>query len=636
LSKQLEINIKPLVLTSQKMQQTAKRRLMFESSLSLVMNQDQSVPFANLSDKKIFVFDGRQHLKSDASLKDVVSFHYSSAKWYETFDVNLIDSYVDKVFCCVVLIDDKDLLPQVALSCWKLKSRYPNAQIHLLLNCDNLSEGIVDNDYKCFSSASIGYENNEFIWISSLQGLFGGISLNGKCLFNLKGLSEKNENLNTKKCRVKLGFPEEVGMSTDSLNMISDIMNDAIQNHATPGGQIIVARDGVVVFRKAFGKKTYKTDEPVDIKDLYDIASVTKIMSTTPILMHLAENGLIDSTQPLSKYLPETDTTNKGHLLIYEIMRHKAGLQSMIPTFYNYIDRTGLGENVFSRKYSSAYPYKIDDRLYLNKDANLRQDVFKSSPDSLFSVCVAKDMYMNRQFTDSIYRSILLSKVDTFKIYRYSDMGFCLLQHLVEKVKKQTINRLVDSLIYQPLGLDRITYLPLTRFDEKQLVPTENDAYFRKQLLRGYVHDPGAALMGGVAGNAGVFACADDLCKMMQMYMNNGEYGNVQLFKPETVQKFVRQYSTDSRRGLGFDKPETDIHKLSPVCTEASASSFGHNGFTGTLVWADPETKLVFIFLSNRINPDVTNKKLVSGNTRSLAMEAAYQAIFAPAPSHQQ
>ncbi|MBN2165017.1 MAG: serine hydrolase [Marinilabiliaceae bacterium] len=599
----------------------------FEKSLCLVSNQKNILPLKKMNQKNIGLVDYRIGYRSDIS-NDLL-FYKDRFQKFPDISPQLLSFHNDKSENHVIIIcNNKDQLPILSLKCWKTRSIHPKIKFHLVLIDDDFESGIVSNDYSCFNSIVIGYQKTDILYRYAIQGIFGGIALSGKCLYKLNGISNRGRFYTTKKNRLKIGVSSEAGINPDSLEKIDSIINDAIQIGATPGAQVIIARKGCIVYRKAFGLKTFTENEPVLLSDLYDIASVTKIMATTPVVMNLYETGRLDINAPLKQYLPETDTTNKGNLKISEILRHKAGLPSVITTFYDFIDRGLVTGNLFSKKYSAKYPNKVANNLYLSKMAKLKSDAFKQSYDSVFNIEVARNLYMNKNYVDSVYSKILMSSVDTLKAYRYSDMGFYLLQHVIEKTMNKSIHNIVDSILFSPMDISTITYLPLQSFKSFQIVPTENDRVFRKQLLRGYVHDPGATIIGGVAGNAGLFSNADALVKMMQLYLNKGMYGDVKLFKPETIRLFTHQFDTDNRRGLGFDKPEPDTTRPSPVCPEASLNSYGHLGFTGTMVWADPDYDLVYVFLSNRVHPHVWNNKLTEGNFRTKILKVIYHSMI--------
>ena len=245
---------------------------------------------------------------------------------------------------------------------------------------------------------------------------------------------------------------------------------------------------------------------------------------------------------------------------------------------------------------------------------------------------VSNKLYASVVMRDSLWQWIIKAKVRdkinrTPYDYKYSDMGFYIMQHLAEKILNQPMEDFLQQNLYEPLGANTTGFLPLNRFPPIQIAPTEDDKLFRRSLLIGTVHDQGAAMHGGVAGHAGLFSDAGDLAKLGQMLLQQGEYGGIQYYKPETVKLFISKQFESSRRGLGWDKPvQSDWN--SPTSIYASPKTFGHTGFTGTCIWVDPEFDLVYIFLSNRVHPNMTNNKLLTASIRSRIQDVIYQSIF--------
>jgi CubicO group peptidase (beta-lactamase class C family) len=316
--------------------------------------------------------------------------------------------------------------------------------------------------------------------------------------------------------------------------------------------------------------------------------------------MHMYEEGRLDILKPLSTYLPELKGTEKGSLQIKELMAHQAGLQGWIPFYKRTIQADG----------------SLDTTIYCN------------TPDSVFSIRIAEGLYMRSDYKDTIYKQIDNSPLDGRGKYRYSDLGFIYMQRVVERYYGKPLDVLTDSLFYKPLGLATTTYHPRTRFSLEQLMPTEQDTAFRNQLVQGDVHDPCAAMLGGVGGHAGLFSNANDMATLMQMLLNGGSYAGRKYFEPSTVRLFTSRQYDDSRRGLGWDKPPKDAKTGSPASKYASQTAFGHTGFTGTTVWVDPEYKLVYIFLSNRVYPTAENTKLAHMNVRTDIHDVIYEAIL--------
>jgi beta-N-acetylhexosaminidase len=373
-----------------------------------------------------------------------------------------------------------------------------------------------------------------------------------------------------------------------------------IVSHAFPGCQVLVAHDGTVVYEKSFGYKTYDSTEAVKDDDLYDIASVTKIAATVLATMKLYEEGKISLGEKASKYFPELKKTNKKNILLVDILAHQAGLQSWIP-FYK-------------KTIANGQPFN---------------HLYHTEPDKEFSVRVADSLYLKSDYEELIWKEIFESPLGEKGKYVYSDLGPLIMAHIIERITKKKLDEYVEENFYKPLGLQNILFKPIEKnIDLKRIVPSTNDTIFRNQTLRGDVHDPAAAMLGGVAGNAGIFSDANDLAVVMQMLLNGGEYGGKRYFKKETVDFFTkRQFPlTSNRRGVLFDKPEPDSTLNGPTCKSASMSTFGHQGFTGTCAWADPVNKLLYIFLSNRIYPDETNTKLSSLNIRTRIMQVIYDA----------
>jgi beta-N-acetylhexosaminidase len=385
--------------------------------------------------------------------------------------------------------------------------------------------------------------------------------------------------------------------SREKLLQIDSIAKDAIVNFATPGCVVLALKDGKIVYEKAFGNFVYEKLSPVNLNSVYDVASVTKICATTLAVMKLYDEGKLDLKKRLSDYLPETIKTNKQNIVIENLLLHEAGLVPFIPFYKETIDASGIP---FSKLYSST-------------------------PSDSCNVMVATNLYMNNEWKDTIYKRILMSPLGTKGKYVYSDNDFIFLGKIIEKITGQPLNEYVLENFYLPIGLQSIGFDPLLRNSITNIAPTENEKVFRNQIIRSTVHDPGAAMMGGVAGHAGLFSNAYDLAAIMQMLLNGGNFNGKQYFKKETVTMFTSYQSKTSRRGFGFDKPEKDnaTRKEPYPALSVSGKTFGHTGFTGTCVWADPETNFVYIFLSNRVYPDVSNI-LLKMNVRVKLLDALY------------
>ena len=404
--------------------------------------------------------------------------------------------------------------------------------------------------------------------------------------------------------RLSYGTPESVGMEGKILDKIDAVAEKAIRIQATPGANVLVVKDGKVVFERSYGKLEYKDSPRVNSETVYDLASITKVLATTQAVMFLESRGELDMKNSLEDYLPELKGTNKGKMVLSDVMAHEAGLIAFIPYYARTVEA-----------------------------GQWRGDYYKPALTPGFSRAVSNDMYGMDALRDSIWHWTVDSRVTPIPrgaskhAYVYSDLTMYLMQAVVERIVNQAMEDFLDQNFYGPLGLNTMTFNPAMKMPIDNIAPTENDITFRKRQVQGYVHDPGAAMFGGVAGHAGLFGKANDLAVMMQMMLNGGSYGNVNLINPETVNKFTKNQSRQSRRGWGWDKPDTQPGKGGSAGDLAPKSTFGHTGFTGTCVWADPENNLIYVFLSNRVYPDATNTKLLKEGIRTDIHDIIYEAM---------
>jgi len=460
-------------------------------------------------------------------------------------------------------------------------------------------------DIKTFTnieSIVVSYQNSTIAQDVSAQQIFGALSTKGKLPVSIHSDFPVGTGINSVNLyRLSYGVPEQIGMSSKKLERIDSLARQIIKSKMAPGLQVLVARKGKIVYRKSFGYHTDKKETRVQNNHIYDLASITKILGGLPLIMKAEEEGKFTIDSHIGDIFPLIKNTDKQNITVKEALSHYANLQAWIPYYLATID---------------SITQKPSRKYYRNK------------PSKEYSVLVAKNLYLRTDYKDSMYQAIVDSPLLTKKRYKYSGLVFYLFKDYFEKTYRQKMDVLDNSFFYKPLGAKTLTYNPLDNFSAKLIVPTERDLYFRNQLLRGYVHDQGAAMFGGVNGNAGLFSNANDVAKMMQMYMQEGYYGGKRYFKPETIRKFNTRYYAKKkvRRGLGFDKPQIDKRQKA-TCGCVSPNSFGHSGYTGTYTWADPETELVYVFLSNRVYPTAKNKGMVKYNIRTIGQQIVQDAI---------
>ncbi len=459
----------------------------------------------------------------------------------------------------------------------------------------------------------VSYNNRQISQELSAQLIFGGIAANGRLPITISDTYPFGAGITTEACRIRYTIPEDVGIASMHLDSIDTIANNAINKGATPGCQVILIKDDAIIYWRAFGHHTYKNNKGVTNADLYDLASITKIAATVTSLMKLTDDKKINIDSTLGTYLPFLDTTDKGGLVIREILSHQARLKPWIPFWLETMEHV---------KWNNRNKrFDIDKSKYMD-------GVYDQKSNEEHPIKVTNNLWIGENYKDSIFNQIIASPLEEKSEYLYSDLGYYFLKEIIDSLTGTSLEQYCRNNFYKPLGLKTIGYLPLNKFETDKIVPTENDYYFRRSLIHGTVHDPGAAMLGGIGGHAGLFSNAHDLGIFMQMLLNGGNYGGHKYIKTETVSEFTRcHYCEKNRRAVGFDKPEMDYSKDGPTCQCISEKSFGHTGFTGTLAWADPNKKLVYVFLSNRIHPDATNKKLIMMNVRTAIMETIYLAI---------
>lgn len=587
---------------------TGIKHQLIEDALTVVQNKRALIPMVNITDPKIATLA----IGSDA----ITPFQERLDHYFEGHHINISHTLAGT--------DERSLLKElksfdrVIVSLHLANASVPNnfgltkEELSLLQLINRQNEVILvifgsPYSLKFFENMDhviMAYEDMPEIEDLAAQGLVGVFGFNGRLPVTASPVYPLDHGFSTPSLgRLGYSVPERVGMCSDSLSQIESIASYMMRIKAAPGCQVLIARDGRVIYEKAFGHHTYEDQNPVCLTDLYDLASVTKVAATTLSVMHLDEEDILSTDYTLGHYLPWLVGSNKENMVLDKVMAHHAGLQSWIP-FY---ESTG----------------QIKGNMWVESEPDLY--CYLPSPD--YCLAVAHDMYMDDRYIDTIRKQIIESPLNADGRYVYSDLGFIMLAEIIKRETGVSLDRYADSVFYKPLGLRRISFNPLNRYPQNEIVPTEIDNYFRCQEINGYVHDMSSAMLGGVSGHAGLFSDAEDLAVIYQMLMNQGSYGGKQYIHPELLKKYTTRYGRSTRRGIGFDMKELDRNGTLLTSSLASSSTYGHTGFTGICAWNDPDQRLTYIFLSNRTYPTMRNAKLFTQRIRQKIHTRAYKAI---------
>ena len=575
---------------------------LYENAITVVKNQDAILPIKNLNQKIAYVKMG------DDTNSSFVSTLNKYTEVTEVFDANS-DSLMTKLNDYETVIigyhkSDKSWWKSPELSETELQIINRIAtQKKVILDCFAKPYSLSNiANFEPIEAVVVSYQNGTVVQEVSAELLFGAIDAKGKLPVSINETFKAGDGIATEKLN-RLGFttPENVGMSSEKLNQIEKLAQKAIDGKMAPGMQILVARKGKVIYQKSFGSHTYDTATKVKNTDLYDVASLTKIVATLPNVMQVYDKKKVNLETTLGEMLPIFKASNKEQITFKELLSHYGRMQAWIPFYKATVDSSKMPMEKYYRKVATqGFTKRVSDSLFLRDD-----------------------------YHDTIIKKIINSPLMDKKEYRYSDFTFIILKQYLEKITGKPLDELAYDNFYKTLGMNNTLYNPLQKLDKKVIVPTEIDTYFRHDTIQGYVHDMEAAMENGVGGHAGIFSNAMDVAKMMQLFLQKGNYGNQQYFSEATFTDFnTCWYCTEgNRRGLGFDKPQ--LGTAGPTCGCVSMSSFGHTGFTGTIAWADPATDIVYVFLSNRTYPDSNlPNKLSKENIREDIQKVIQDAII--------
>ncbi len=572
----------------------------FEKSTTLLVNNDNALPLTKMDGGLLHITVGEKAKVFQATLLE-----YGDFKELQISDADLnsgkLPTQLDKYETIVVSVHASSVRPKnnygISSDLQLLLSALPveaNSSLVIFGNPLVLAENY---NLSKLDAVIVAYENNEFVQNRVAQQVVGAIPFAGKSPITINHTFKRTAGMTTKtNGRLKFGQPEELGINPADLTAIDNIVKDAIAQGVFPGCQIVAAVHGVVFFRKSYGTHMYDK-HAVTNSDLYDVASITKIAGSTVSIMKLQSEGKFSLDKQLSDYIPEvTKETAYGNLVLRDMLAHRAGLKAWIPFYTKTLVNGNLDPAIYSKTEKAGFTRKVEDNIYMRDD-----------------------------YVDSIYAQILSTSIGAKK-YLYSDVGYYFMKKIIEKEGHLPLETYIQKELYAPMGLTRITYNPAEKFSLDQIIPTEDDKIFRKKLIHGYVHDQGAAMLGGVGGHAGIFSTATDMAAVFQLFLNGGTYGGVQYIQPQVLNEYTKVQFSGNRRGAGFDKPKTD--GTGGTCTSLAAlTSYGHSGFTGTLAWADPVSDINFVFLSNRVYPDAENWKIVKMNTRTEIQRVIYEAV---------
>ncbi len=597
------IEIKNLVNDLNRLKDDILYEELFENAITVVKNENNLIPFTHLETKKIaYVALGDDkgttffnQLKKYTKVHQVTgdNFNELTARLqdYNTVIIGLHRSNATPWKAYKFTADELKWIDQIAQSHTVILDIF--VKPYALTDLATI---------KHIETIIVSYQNSEIAQQKSAQIIFGALDAKGVLPVSIGNYFKVGYGVDLLENK-RLGYtvPERVGLDSKRLNKIDSVANLAIKGRMTPGMQILVARRGKVVYNKNFGKHTYNGKEKVGPDDIYDVASLTKILATLPLVMELEEQGHISLNSKLSELLPEYKGSNKANITLKAMLSHYAQLRPWEPFYYHTLDSV-------TKHPSPKY--------------------YRKTRSGLYNVEVAKNLYLRSDYPDTIQDIIKNSDLLKTLRYRYSDFPYYILKKFIEYHYDRTLEQLTQNHFYESLGANHTMYNPYHTISNKKIVPTEIDDYYRYQEIHGYVHDMGAAMQDGIGGHAGIFSNANDVAKIMQMYLQKGFYGGKRYLKSKTIDKFNTAYYKDKnvRRGVGFDKPQ--LGDKGPTCGCVSMESFGHSGFTGTYTWADPKTEIVYVFLANRTYPKADNNILLKENIRTNIQALIYESII--------
>lgn len=546
----------------------------FENHTILLYNKDRVIPLGDLSNRSIAVVQAIEY-----EFQPFVRMLRNYAEIAEFGVANFVEN--TKFYNSIILVGSSNSFPQSILLAAAQAASHGKDVIICTFETSNENIRMYSPKFAGLCTELMASDTDEYTQYNMAMSLFGGVAIT-------KGLPENHTD------RTRIQYDNAYFPTWDIPQMtakIDEIAREAIREKAAPGIVVMAVKDNKVLFHKAYGHHTYTEDREMERNDIFDLASISKIAGTTPVIMNLYEQKKIELDKTIADYLWDATDTDKANISLRTVLLHEAGFTPFIP-FYRHLNPGDLQNYA-----SESHQVQIADGVYLKTN----------------------------YYRDVMWPQMLQSAIKPVGNYVYSDISMYILKEIAERVSSTPLDEYVTNFLYKSIGMQRAGYTPRLNFDQDIIVPTQNDTSFRKTLLHGFVHDEGAAMAGGIAGHAGLFGSANDLAIFGQMLLNQGTYGGVQYFRPSTVNLFTSNQSKNSRRGLGFDRYDPHSKTGYPSAL-ANNSVYGHTGYTGTCIWVDPQNQLVYIFLSNRVHPQVSSK-LGELNVRGRIQDAIYETI---------
>lgn len=590
------------------------------SAITVLWNRNNILPVGNLAHSKIAVVSigsngdtrfadmCRKYADVDVYTADQALSHAQLAE-IKAHDVVIAGVHIDNAAARRVyaqLTDASHLIGAFMMNAYKM-SKFRGAL--------EKSDAIV-----------LAYDNIPEMRTAAAMAVFGGIEVNGTLPVNLPGVAEMGTGVKIAKSRLGYSSPVAEGMRPSLTDSIDSIVGAALADGAFPGCQVLVAHNGNVVLDRNYGNLTVG-GSAVGPNTVYDLASVSKATGTLPGVMKAYDLGLFSLDDAVSTYIPGLRGTGKDNIRVSQLLYHESGMPPSLNMFNTMFDTTSYTGKLIEPRRDALHTIKIQEGAWGYTGARVRTDIVSADSTAATPVQAARGMWVGRVAVDTIMNRIYNIPLRKTNRYTYSCLNFCLLLDMEQRLTGQPHDRFMTDSIWGPIGAYGACYRPTLHHALADIAPTEKDTYLRRQHVRGFVHDETAAMLGGVSGNAGVFASATDLAKLCQMWLNGGVYGDVRVLSESTVKLFTTSKSPTCRRGLGFDKPDPENVDNSPTCEEADPSVYGHLGFTGTVFWVDPANDLIFIFLCNRVDPTRDNEAFNRSSIRPELFRQVYKSL---------